>query len=69
MARVETALVSNYAAFYLKADKWIIEARKIKWFRAINRLSWYVNATDKLNRLSPILAAFRGSKTKPDIKE
>lgn len=69
MARIETAFVSNYTAFYLKAGKWIIEARKIKWFRAINRLSWYVYATDKLKRLSPILAAFRGSKTKPYIKE
>lgn len=69
MAGLHTALVSNYAASYLKADKWIIEARKIKWFRAINRLSWHVCATDKLKRLSPILIAFRGSKTEPDMKE
>lgn len=69
MARLQQAFVSNYAASYLKADKCIIEARKIKWFRAINRLSWRVYATDKLKRLTPILTAFRGSKTEPDIKE
>jgi len=63
MARLQKAFVSNYTASYLKADKWIIETRKIKWFRAINRLSWHVYATDNLKRLSPILAAFRGSPT------
>lgn len=56
-------------ASHLKADKWIIEARKIKWFRVINRVSWLVCASDKLKRLSPILTAFRVSKTEPNIKE
>lgn len=69
MARLQKAFVSNYTASYLKADKWVIEAREIKWFRAINRLSWHVCATDKLKRLSPILIAFRGRETEPDIKE
>lgn len=69
MARLQKAFVSNYTASCLKADKWIIEARKIKWFRAINRRRGHVYATDRLKRLSPILIAFRGSKTEPDIKE
>lgn len=69
MARLQKAVVNNYTAAYLKADKWTIEARKIKWLRAIYRLSWHVYATDKLKNSSPILPAFRGSKTEPDIKE
>lgn len=69
MARLQKAFVSSYTASYLTAEKWIIQARKMKWSRAINRLSWHVCATDKLKRLSPILTAFRGSKTEPDAKE
>lgn len=66
MAGLEKAFVSNDTASYLKAGKWIIEARKIKWFRAINRLSWHVCAIGKLKRLSPILRAFRGSRPEPE---
>lgn len=69
MAGLQKAIVSNCTASDLKADKWIVEAREIKWFGPINRLNWHVCATDKLKRLSLILTAFRGSKTEPDIKE
>lgn len=69
MAGLQKAIVSDCTASGLKADKWIIEGRKIKWFGPVNRLRWHVCATDKLKRFSPILTAFRGSKTEPDIKE
>lgn len=62
-------LVSGDTLSDLMADKWIMEARKIKWFKAINRLHWHAYSAEKLKRLSLILADFRENKTGAYTKE
>lgn len=67
--QAEGVLVSGETVSDLMADKWIMEARKIKWFKAINRVHWHAYSAEKLKRLSLILTDFRGNKTGPYTKE